>query len=141
MSRVLDRTKPYRAADSGRGGVEKSQYESTGRNRQGLTNFEIRHKERDQAVRDAVEYAYIMRQRFLEDAGEIQLFCTDSRIVIYGRHLEPIWEMLRAHNLDYIEVFDDAQHEPPAEGETLITGVFIAALNAEPVPDSPASET
>ena len=140
MSRVLDRTKPYRAADSGRGGPAKEQYESTGQNRKGLSNFEIRHKEHGHPVRDAVEYAYIMRKRFLEEAGEIQLFCTDSRVVIYGQHLEPIWEMLRAQNLDYIEVFDEAQHAPPAEGETRITSVFIAALNAGPMPDLQESE-
>lgn len=131
-SRLRARRAPTREAGSPDDGSYTAYLASRGGTR---SDFEIRYRdEKGVVIRETIEYAYVLRKR-LRGEEEMQLFCTDCRVVLYGKHLGHVWQLLRDHTLDWIQVYDAKHHKTaPEESEVQVTEMVMLPVGG-PIPE------
>lgn len=73
---------------------------------------------------ETVMYGYILRQRFTVPCL-ISLICADAAVLIAGRSLDLIQELIKDRRLSELHVYNPAYHREPPEGVPVIEKVIV----------------
>ena len=89
-----------------------------------IAMIDVRHAN---GQRRGVPYSYLMEPIYTPDMF-IELITTNCRITLEGRSLETVFEALLRHKLGFVQEFNAARFEAPANGEPVITKITRKGL-------------